>query len=185
MMTPLPSPVESRFAPESNSSQTGVIETTDVERLWLADPYDEATQNKQWHKRQKGALVHVPVHSERIVTFEHSIDRVGYDEYDVWLFTLDGKCFLNTTIFVDLASLPSAKPGKAELALAVIDEYQGLGIGSALLRHLVTIARECGISELFAEVLPDNRPMLKVFEKNGFRGGRGGRVVHVVRSLAV
>jgi ribosomal protein S18 acetylase RimI-like enzyme len=75
-------------------------------------------------------------------------------------------------------------PGKAELAVAVIDEYQGLGIGPALLRHLTAIADESGIEELFAEVLPDNKPMLNVFARTGFLIERRGRVVHVVRYLA-
>jgi ribosomal protein S18 acetylase RimI-like enzyme len=51
----------------------------------------------------------------------------------------------------------------------VIDQYQGQGIGSALLRHLATLACGAGIAELIAEVLPDNTSMLKVFERSGFR----------------
>jgi GNAT superfamily N-acetyltransferase len=51
------------------------------------------------------------------------------------------------------------QPGKAEVAFAVVDQYQGQGIGAALMRHLVAIARETGIKELTAEVLPDNIPM--------------------------
>ena len=47
-----------------------------------------------------------------------------------------------------------AKPGSAEVAFAIIDEYQGQGIGGALLRHLVALAREAGLKELIAEVLP-------------------------------
>ena len=60
------------------------------------------------------------------------------------------------------------QPGKAEVAFALIDQYQGHGIGAALLRHLAAIARNAGIEELIAEVLPDNIPMLKVFEMSGF-----------------
>jgi hypothetical protein len=40
---------------------------------------------------------------------------------------------------------------------------------SPLLRHLAAIARGAGLWELIAEVLPDNAPMLKVFEKSGLR----------------
>jgi len=57
------------------------------------------------------------------------------------------------------------QPGKAEVAFVVIDEYQGHGIGAALLRHLVIIARRAGLCALVGEVLPENRPMLRVFEK--------------------
>jgi RimJ/RimL family protein N-acetyltransferase len=61
------------------------------------------------------------------------------------------------------------QPGRAEAAFVVIDQYQGQGIGSALLRHLATLACGAGIAELIAEVLPDNTSMLKVFERSGFR----------------
>jgi GNAT superfamily N-acetyltransferase len=71
--------------------------------------------------------------------------------------------------------------GKAEVAFAVVDQYQGLGVGTALMRHLIAIAREAGIKELTAEVLPDNAPMLKVFEKSGLplTTKRKPNVVHV------
>jgi GNAT superfamily N-acetyltransferase len=53
-----------------------------------------------------------------------------------------------------------AKPGAAEVAFAVVDDYQGQGIGSILMRHLVAIARRAGLAELVADVLPENRQML-------------------------
>jgi GNAT superfamily N-acetyltransferase len=59
------------------------------------------------------------------------------------------------------------EPGKAEVAFVVVDQYQGQGIGAALMRHLAAIARSAGLQELIAEVLPENVPMLKVFEKSG------------------
>ena len=77
------------------------------------------------------------------------------------------------------------EPGRAEVAFVVVDQYQGLDIGSALLRHLATLARGAGIEELIAEVLPDNTSMLKVFEKSGFRPStrRESQVVHVTLHL--
>ena len=73
------------------------------------------------------------------------------------------------------------QPGQAEVAFAIIDAYQGLGIGSALMRHLVTLGREAGVRELIAEVLAENVPMLKVFERSGLPMStrREGPVVHV------
>jgi GNAT superfamily N-acetyltransferase len=59
------------------------------------------------------------------------------------------------------------KPGEAEVAFLVVDQYQGQGIGAALLRHLIHVARAAGLDTLIAEVLPENTPMLKVFERSG------------------
>jgi GNAT superfamily N-acetyltransferase len=77
------------------------------------------------------------------------------------------------------------QPEKAEVAFAIIDQYQGQGIGSALMRHLAAIARAAGIRELVAEILPENIPMLKVFEKSGLplTSKREIGVVHVVLQL--
>ena len=78
------------------------------------------------------------------------------------------------------------QPGKAEVAFAVVDEYQGQGIGAALMRRLAAIARAAGLKELIAEVLPENIAMLKVFEKSGLRVStrREPRVVHVALGLS-
>jgi GNAT superfamily N-acetyltransferase len=59
------------------------------------------------------------------------------------------------------------RPDTAEVAFAVIDEYQGHGIGAALMRHLALLAREARVKEFIAEVLPENIPMLKVFQRSG------------------
>ena len=77
------------------------------------------------------------------------------------------------------------KPGQAEVAFAVVDQYQGQGIGMTLVRHLAAIARSAGIRELIAEVLPHNAAMLKAFEKSGLRVGtkRESGTVHVTLKL--
>jgi GNAT superfamily N-acetyltransferase len=58
---------------------------------------------------------------------------------------------------------------RAEVAFAVLDDYQGHGIGTLLLEHLASIARAGGIAELEAEVLSDNHQMLEVFAHSGFK----------------
>ncbi len=59
-------------------------------------------------------------------------------------------------------------PDRAELAFTVEEDYHGLGIASLTLRHLAGIARERGISQFHAEVLPENKGMLAVFNRSGF-----------------
>ena len=78
------------------------------------------------------------------------------------------------------------QPGHAEIAFVVIDAYQGQGIGTILMRHLADVARNAGLQELIAEVLPENTAMLKVFRKFGFRPSpkRDPQVVHLVLQLA-
>jgi ribosomal protein S18 acetylase RimI-like enzyme len=73
------------------------------------------------------------------------------------------------------------QPGQAEIAFVVVDEYQGRGIGRALIRHLTRIARGAGLRTLVAEVLPENTPMLQLFKTSGLplSTRREGEVVHV------
>ncbi len=60
-----------------------------------------------------------------------------------------------------------ARPEHAEVAFTVADALQGKGIGSLLFHRLATIARAHGVAVLDAEVLKDNVPMIRVFEKSG------------------
>ena len=78
------------------------------------------------------------------------------------------------------------KAGVAELAFAVVDAYQGQGVGAALMRHLTAIARDAGLQKLSAEVLAENTAMLKVFANSGLpmTTSREADVVHVALRLA-
>jgi GNAT superfamily N-acetyltransferase len=77
------------------------------------------------------------------------------------------------------------EPGKAEVAFVVIDGYQSQGLGAHLMRHLAAIARDVGLTELIAEVLPENAAMRKVFSKFGFRPvlGQDPQLIHLVMQL--
>jgi acetate---CoA ligase (ADP-forming) len=59
-------------------------------------------------------------------------------------------------------------PAVAEAAFTVADAHQRRGIGTRLLEQLAARASEVGIERFVAEVLPDNRNMLGVFEAVGF-----------------
>lgn len=53
----------------------------------------------------------------------------------------------------------AGKPAAAEAAFSVERPWQGRGIGSALMRHLVLLAQNRGIEELQVVFLPNNGPM--------------------------
>ncbi|MEV8149123.1 GNAT family N-acetyltransferase [Arthrobacter sp. NPDC080073] len=63
-------------------------------------------------------------------------------------------------------------PTEAEVAFNISDAQQGRGIGSILLEHLAAAARENGIRRFTAEVLPENRKMLRVFADAGYELAR-------------
>lgn len=56
----------------------------------------------------------------------------------------------------------------AEVAFVVRDSYQNHGVGTVLLEYLTVLAKKQGLFGFTAEVLPDNLPMLHLFESQGF-----------------
>jgi acyl-CoA synthetase (NDP forming)/GNAT superfamily N-acetyltransferase len=75
---------------------------------------------------------------------------------------------------------------EAEVAFVVADAYQRMGIGSVLLEHLAAAAREAGIGQFVAEVLPANGSMLRVFAEAGYEIRReyADGVVHLEFPIA-
>jgi RimJ/RimL family protein N-acetyltransferase len=77
-------------------------------------------------------------------------------------------------------------PQAAELAFLTAATHRGLGTAGLLLRHLVKLAREAGLSRFEADVLADNAAMHNVFRRSGLSmtQRREGGVIHVTLSLA-
>lgn len=125
----------------------------------------------------------------RDVLTEAALDRVmRFDsENEVALVVTIGAAGDETIIgagrYVVLA--PGEADRAAEVAFAVEEDYQGLGIAGRLLRHLASIARQKGIARLEAEVLSANKSMLAVFARSGLpiRKRMNGGIVHVTLSL--
>jgi acyl-CoA hydrolase/GNAT superfamily N-acetyltransferase len=65
--------------------------------------------------------------------------------------------------FLDSAS------GFAEASFVIRDAWQRQGLGTAMISHLISIARENGIKGLTADVLASNGAMLHVFYKSGLK----------------
>jgi acetyltransferase len=79
---------------------------------------------------------------------------------------------------------PNPDGRSAEFALTVADEWQGKGVGQALLERLVGAARAAGYEALVGNILEANREMLELAAHLGFaESARDGSAVTVVRPL--
>ena len=63
---------------------------------------------------------------------------------------------------------PEQSPRRAEVAFLTRDDYQGKGVATQLLKHLIRIARDNNIEYFEAEMLVSNTKMLEVFEHSGY-----------------
>ncbi|MDH4132098.1 MAG: GNAT family N-acetyltransferase [Gemmatimonadota bacterium] len=63
-------------------------------------------------------------------------------------------------------------PESAEFAVTLLDEWQGFGLGSLLLRTLMGSAAQRGIGQLVAPVLAENEAALHLIERLGGRRAR-------------
>jgi GNAT superfamily N-acetyltransferase len=74
---------------------------------------------------------------------------------------------------------------RAEMAFTTDEDHRGRGIARLLLQHLARIARENGVSQLQADVLAGNQPMLTVFRRSGLpmQQHSADGVIHVTLSL--
>lgn len=79
-------------------------------------------------------------------------------------------------------------PEIAEFAITVLDEWQGVGLGSLLLRTVMGSAAQRGIARLVAPVLLENDSALRLIERHGgwrarVEDGVADMVLPVRRSL--
>jgi len=61
------------------------------------------------------------------------------------------------------------KTQSAEVAFIVQDEWQQKGMGTLLLDYITKIAKQRGVKQFYAKVLPNNKPMLAIFHNSGYK----------------
>jgi acyl-CoA synthetase (NDP forming)/GNAT superfamily N-acetyltransferase len=117
---------------------------------------------------------------ERFTQVDH-VDRVAF------VLTVAGKMIAVgrfDRVPPEESSPEARKAGlvEAEVAFLVQDAHQGRGIANLLLEHLAQAGRERGIDRFVAEVLPDNRRMIKTFRDAGYHveGGYQDGVMRLV-----
>jgi acetyltransferase len=57
---------------------------------------------------------------------------------------------------------------EAEIAVVISDQWQGRGLGKELLARLLIVGADEKLTKLTADILPDNREVMRVCEKLGF-----------------
>jgi RimJ/RimL family protein N-acetyltransferase len=114
------------------------------------------------------------------------ITATDFDRVTALLITIDtaeDEVVIGGASYVVLDT--GAPPQSAELAFLVEEDYQGRGLASTLLRHMIRIGRANGLDQFEADVLARNMAMLRVFRQSGLpmRQRHCGNIVHVVLSL--
>jgi RimJ/RimL family protein N-acetyltransferase len=72
------------------------------------------------------------------------------------------------TASLEFRSAPGEKH-KADFGITVHDAYQNQGIGTALTKHIVSIARKKGLCKINLRVTAPNKRAINVYEKCGFK----------------
>jgi L-amino acid N-acyltransferase YncA len=69
---------------------------------------------------------------------------------------------------VGVMRLGAPEAGIAEVAAVVRDDFQGRGVGRALLQRMPTLARQMGVQVVVASIEADNLPAIRLFRRLNF-----------------
>ncbi len=141
----------------------------------------DAIRLVQFHERLSDRTVyfrffaaHPHLTPEEIERFTH-VDHVDREAY---VAVLDDR-------IIGVGRWDRAEDSSAEVAFVISDDYQHQGLGSVLFSLLAEQATSHGISTFFAELLPQNRGMRRLFEVFGTVTEKSvdGGVMHMAVSL--
>lgn len=111
--------------------------------------------------------------SDRTIHFRHFGHHPELSERELAYFTeldhtnREAVVALAANEIVGVARFDKTSTTTAEVALVIRDDFQRQGLGSALFSVLKEIAVTLGINEFSAEVLPQNRAMIRLMEMFG------------------
>jgi RimJ/RimL family protein N-acetyltransferase len=125
--------------------------------------------------RRMRFLAPKPMLTEHELRYLTDIDHTSHDALAA--LAPDGR-------IVAVARYAEWRSQTAEIAIEVVDEYQGRGVGVAMLEHILELAAANGYCRLVASILWENTRARALFKRAGFRAtGSGGGVVDVARDV--
>jgi putative acetyltransferase len=108
-----------------------------------------------------------PFTRERVESWTNNIN---YDEVLAIVAVIEEKSKQRIIGSATLKFYPQeALKHKAELGIAVHDDYQNMGIGTALLNHLIDVARMKKLSKVWLQVSTTNDRAINMYKKAGFK----------------
>lgn len=133
-----------------------------VRPLLPSDREDYAAAFDRWSADSRYTRFLSPRGSLSEGELDYMTDVDQHDHVALVAFTEDGQP-VGLGRFVRIASEPSC----AEAAIAVADDWQGRGIGTAIGHELARRAREVGVSCFTAAALATNRPIMSLLSELG------------------
>jgi GNAT superfamily N-acetyltransferase len=106
------------------------------------------------------------------------LTEIDYDDHMAWVAVDPSRPAwpgFGVARYVRLAE----EPAVAEAAVTVLDDYQGRGIGTILLRMLAGTARAHGIRSFRGYVLAENAPMMDIMHDLGATAAQEGPLLRV------
>jgi acyl-CoA synthetase (NDP forming)/RimJ/RimL family protein N-acetyltransferase len=126
---------------------------------------DDAELLREFYSRLSPESIYYRFFSPRPRLTDKEVEHfttVDYDKRAALIATIAGD-------MIAVVRYDQTSPAEAEVAFLVEDAHQGRGLGAVLLEHIAAAARERGVRRFIADVLPDNRRMIKVFRDVGYK----------------
>lgn len=129
-----------------------------------AKPVDERRIQEHYYRLDKDDVVRRFFH-EKTSFIRSDVETKSQIDYisELALIALVGETGFEKVIAIG-EYLLEADTNMAEVAFSVNTEYQGLGLGKALLKKISEAARDNGIAGLIAYTVPTNKAMINLFK---------------------
>jgi RimJ/RimL family protein N-acetyltransferase len=142
--------------------QVGLRPIHPDDRQALIDGFHALSSNSRYHR----FLSPMPRLTDRQARYLTDLDQVNHFAWGIGIRDPDGTI---QGIGVARYVRDAADPDAAEVAVAITDRYQGMGLGSLMARALAVVAATHGIERLTGVMLRENLAMVRIFEGLGAR----------------